>query len=252
MFHHKNIPQHNSMQRQALQSNSQMLSNIQNQKIIQRNIIFLNASNRFSTNRDRIAIDSMETATGSDRSHTVSDREVQQMVADFLNELYRNLSSDANRFIDVCIHIAGEDESGAITSLISAILENKTDPQKLVELGNTLYATVANSRYNLRLGDPSGNRSTGQHLDLNGPEIIGFDHDGAIIYIRITAVDANTIISLLRTSTPATILVKEEKRLGAIASSTDPKFSGHGKTYEITYIEPSEDDSFYIAHASLL
>lgn len=55
--------------------------------VVQRNIA--HGTRGFYANSERIAISSMPVVPGMDRSHTVSDRDVQDIVANWMNEVVR-------------------------------------------------------------------------------------------------------------------------------------------------------------------
>lgn len=224
------------------------IQDVRYSNVVQRNIV--HGLEGFYTDNNRIAIDTMPVTPGMDRSHTISDRYVQNEVANWMNAVV-NETDDTDAFWNLCVEIAGEDAMGMITLLIVALTETlKNQPEEIsqaVTIANDLYVTVANARFNLRPGNASGNRSTGNYIDFLGPEIESVFADGAIIAIRITEVDAKPIIAMLDAKRRPFIRVKD---IGAVVSSTDGKFPGHTLVYEIFYLD-MKDDGFVYAWASL-
>lgn len=222
--------------------------NVRYSNVVQRHIVY--GTTGFGVDRNRIGIDTMPVTPGMDRSHTISDRDVQNAVAAWMNQVVQG-TANSDAFWNFCVNTAGEEAVTTITECITdliSILQKPLDQQqanRAVEIGNRLYGAVANSRFNLRPGNFSGNRSTGNYIDLSAPEIVDVLYDGAAIVIKITQVDAGPIDSMLAAGIKALVRVKA---VGAVASSTNPKFPGASLTYEITTIEYLED-GFALAYA---
>lgn len=219
------------------------IQDVRYSNVVQRNIV--HGPQGFFADKNRIAINTMPVTSGMDRSHTISDRNVQNAVADWMNAVV-NGTANTDTFWNFCVETAGEDAVGTITSCISdltQILQQKpVDISQAVTIANQLYATVANSRFNLRPGNTSGNRSTSNCIDLLAPEIVNVFEEGAVIVIKITEVDAGPIQAMLEAEIKPLIRVKA---VGAVASSTGNKFSGPTLTYEIFYMEAVGDGFVY-------
>lgn len=223
--------------------NVKHLTDVRYTNVVQRNII--HNGTEFAADKNRIAIDTMSTVPGMDRSHTIPDRVVQNAIVDLLNG-----KIDWNIFWYFCVKTAGDEAVGDITSYLITLNQllnvQPQDTHKIIEIANELYKTVANSRFNLRPGDYSGNRSTGNCIDFNGAETVNVLDDGNVIVIQITAVDAAPVIEMLNAHIDALVRVKEN---GEVVSSTDSRISGHTMTYKITYIEDL-DNGYANAYAN--
>ncbi len=166
--------------------------------VVQKNIVY--GKQGFYADEKRIAIKGMEAIPGMDRCHTVSDRSVQEAVAKWMNSVIAG-EDQTEEFEEFCTTTAGADNSSLVTELITElrkILRAKPlDVDTAVTLANRLYDTVANSKFNLRPGSLSGNRSTGNCIDLNWAEI-GNVNDYGYITIRVSQVDGKVVDSMIR------------------------------------------------------
>lgn len=202
--------------------------------VVQRNIA--HGARGFYANSERIAISSMPVVPGMDRSHTVSDRDVQDIVANWMNEVVRG-TANSNLIFQVFINIAGEEVVGIVFQLMHELTliltQSPLNESEAVRLGNQLYDTVANSRFNLRPGNSSGNRSTSRYIDLFYPEIETVLTDD-IIVIKISQLDAESVFAMLEAGIPALVRIKGA---GAVSSSSDSRFSGETLIYQIITID---------------
>lgn len=220
------------------------------QTVIQCMIIFNGKA--FTVDKDREPITTMDRTPGTDRSHTVSDRDIQLAVAGFLNAL---LAGGANleEFMGGARDVAGGDLdiSEEMEGVQKAIIEK--DIEAAVQLGNKIYDKIANSRFNLRPGNFSGNRSAGQNLDLLGGEFLDFTPgatgSAAQIKVQVSAVDAQSIMGILQMGRTPSILIKDGG-FGGIASSTEGKYPGHGLLYNVVNLE-FINELFYVVTADL-
>lgn len=219
------------------------IQDVRYSNVVQRNIV--HGPQGFFADKNRIAIDTMPVTSGMDRSHTISDRDVQNAVADWMNAVV-NGKANTDAFWNFCVETAGEEAMGTITSCISdltQILQQKpVDIFQAVTIANQLYVTVANSRFNLRPGNASGNRSTSNCIDLLAPEIVNVSEGGAVIVIKITEVDARPIGAMIGAGRKALVRIKG---IGAVASSTNSKYPGSSLSYEIFYMEAAGDGFVY-------
>lgn len=221
--------------------------NVRYSPVVQKNIV--HGKQGFYADKNRIAIKEMPVIPGMDRSHTISDRTVQEAVANWMNRVIAG-SGNTDGFLEFCRQVAGEDNLPSITEFIFELNEilhaNPLDVDTAVAVANQLYAAVANSRYNLRPGSLSGNRSTGNCIDLNGAEIVNVLNNGSSIVIKVSQVDGAGVDRLIKTGIPALVRVKAP---GVVVSSTDDKFPGHVSAYQIIYVE-NTDDGFSLLHAN--
>lgn len=215
------------------------MQDVRYSNVVQRNIV--HGPQGFFADKNRIAIDTMPVTSGMDRSHTISDRDVQNAVADWMNAVVKR-TDNTDAFWNFCIETAGEEAIGTITNCISTLTQilqqQPVDTSQAVAIANQLYVTVANSRFNLRPGNASGNRSTSNYIDLLAPEIVNVFEGGAVIVIKITEVDARSIGAMIDAGRKALVRIKG---IGAVASSTNSKFPGPSLTYEIFHMDPAGD-----------
>lgn len=234
--------------------------------VVQRLIHYSKRSGMFYTSSVRRAIKNSVFPPFSllDRCHTVSDKSVQNYVCNFLNALLNEEADDDTVQVlkEVFTTIRGTDEDGKVDELVDCLVEWYLDYEqcgdeqflsKMARIGTDLYDLVANSRGNLRYGIPSGNRYTGEYLDIDSPEIMDFyeSDDQTVIMIRVVwniayLVQQCTLLGDVK------IALSDYKNVGAVANSSDPKFNGKRLLCTVTEVELStEDDPFGYIYAML-
>lgn len=228
-------------------------------QVVQRKIEYSKKTGSFVVTQVRVEIDKRKfpKQSGSDRSHTISDKDVQIYVRDFMNELLCG-NVDDQKWLEVekaLVGIRGNDNDGEVNNLMGKLkslyndFTTNEDESCLINMANTgtaLYAVVANAPGNLRHGTQSGNRSTGNYVDLDAPEVMDFkdDSQGQEITIQVSGVDARSVKSAMTLGKPQ-IAVKPYMGIGAVSNSSDPAFKGRRMVYSVTGVEQATRENAF-------